>query len=239
MYREIKKKILILENRKPFPPEIKAYMEEVSFHDWIYSSLRLDGSAITKQNVTKIMKGEFVVSVNLMEHSCIRNYIEAIKLISVLVDMKNELSEKVLLQIYQVLFPEHTEVYRTNNPVLIELQYNPPHFKEIEEQMELLFDWLSEEDATNPIRKATYLHNKIIEIYPFGAHSAIMARMALLYYLIQHGFPPISLDISESQYNDAMYHYLKTENPESFYQVVERGVYNQLEVMLQLTSSYR
>jgi len=239
MYREIKKKLLILENRKPFPPEIKTYIEEVSFHDWIYSSLHLDGSAISKQDVIKIMKGEFVVSVNLMEHSQIRNYMEAIRRIYLLEGMKNELDEKLLIQIFKVLFPEESEIYRTNNPVLLELCYNPPHFKEIEEQMELLFGWMNEEMMSNPIRKAAYLHNKIIEIYPFGSHSASMARMALLYDLIQHGFPPISLAMSESQYNDALCHYLKTEDIEPFYQAVERGVYNQLEVMLQLTSPYR
>lgn len=239
MYREIKKKILILENRKPFSSEITAYMEEISHIDWIYSSLHLDGSAITKESVTKIRKGEFVVDVNLMEHSMIRNYSEAIRLCFILVGMGTEFSEKTLIKLYKALFPEEEVLYRSNNPVLVELGYNPPHFKEIGEQMELLFDWMMREAMNNPIRKATYLHNKLIEIYPFGDRSAIMARMALLYELIKNGFPPIALAMGESEYNDAMRSYLKTENPELFYKIVERGIYNQLEVMLQLTAIQR
>ncbi len=239
MYREIKKKHLILENRKPFPPEIESYMRETSFHNWIDSSMRLDGSLVCRQDVLRIMKGEFVVSVNVIEHSQIQNYREAIREIYLSVDMKNELDEKLLEQLYCILFPKEEEIYRSNNPVLFELRYNPPHFKEIREQMELLFDWLNENKTENPIRTASYLHHKIVEIYPFGFRSKAMARMALLYILVQNGFPPIALSVSETEYNETLQCYLKNEEIEPFYQVVERGVYNQLEIMLQLTAPCR
>ncbi|MEG1583908.1 MAG: hypothetical protein RR361_02500, partial [Anaerovorax sp.] len=60
MFREIKKKIIILENRKPYTREILAYMEEFNMVDWIHSSLKLDGSSLSREAVSKILKGELI-----------------------------------------------------------------------------------------------------------------------------------------------------------------------------------
>lgn len=76
--------------------------------------------------------------------------------------------------------------------------------------MELLFTWLhSGASQTNPIEKAAYLHNKIIEIYPYKTDSEAIARIAAQYHLIQNGFPPILWNISEQEYYDAIRLYLR------------------------------
>lgn len=237
MFREIKKKKLILENRKPYTREISEYIDEINMVDWIFTSMRLDGSNISKSGVQKIAKGEFLVNVTVNDHATIGHYQEAIKLAYDMADMEIELDEKYLYRFYQILAnPEKLE-YRRTNPILVMLDYNPPHPSEIDEQMEILFQWMNANDfESNPILRAAYLHNKLVEIYPFETCSEAVARMAMYYELIRNGFPPVLLNLSEQEYYAAIRSYLKKEEIQPLYEPLERGIYNKLEVMMQLTA---
>ncbi|MGI6734533.1 MAG: Fic family protein [Anaerovoracaceae bacterium] len=237
MYREIKKKKLILDNRKPYRKEVSQFLDELNRLDWIYSSMRLDGSNLSRASVERILKGEFLIDVSVKDHSTISNYKNVIDQIYDMVEMDFYLNEKYLFKLYQTLTNETESEYRKFNPVLRMISYNPPHFYEIEEQMELLFNWLhSGASETNPIEKAAYLHNKLIEIYPYKTDSEAMARIAAQYHLIRNGLPPILWNISEQEYYDAIHLYLKNENIQPIYDVLERGVFNKLEIMMQLTA---
>jgi len=237
VFREIKKKKLILDNRKPYTKETAEYIDEINHIDWIYSSLRLDGSSIGKTDVQKIVKGEFLVDVTINDHSAIGNYQDAIKLAYDMADMEIELTEKYLFRFYQILAnPERLE-YRRTNPILVMLDYNPPHPSEIEEQMDILFQWMNTNDfQSNPILRAAYFHNKLVEVYPYESHSESVARMAMYYELIRNGYPPVLLNLREPEYYEAIRGYLKKEEIQPLYEPLERGVYNKLEIMMQLTA---
>jgi len=237
VYREIKKKKLILDNRKPYTKETAEYINELNLTDWIYTCMRLDGSAIGKASVLKILKGNFIVEASVGDHTAVANYRDAIRIAYAMAEMGNELNEKVLFQFYEILAdPENLE-YRRTNPVLLMLDYIPPHPSEIEEQMDILFQWMNTNDFQgNPILRAAYIHNKLVEIYPFETHSEAVARMAMYYELIRNGYPPVLLNLSESEYYSAIGSYLKKEEIQPLYEPLERGVYNKLEIMMQLTA---
>lgn len=237
MFREIKKKKLILDNRKPYSREAIKLIEEINGIDWIYSSMYLDGSNLSKAAVGRILKGEFLTDVSVKDHSIVSNYKEVIKAVGHMADMDYYLNEKYMFKLYKLLADTDVPEYRKQNPILRMLDYNPPHFKEIEDQMEMLFIWLhSQVYQTNPIEKAAYLHNKIIEIYPFEFYSEAMARLAAQYHLISNGLPPILWNTSEQEYYDSIKPYIKNEEIQPIYNLLERGVYNKLEVMMQLTA---
>ena len=237
MFREIKKKKLILENRKPYHDDVRSTLEEMDRIDWIYSSLRLDGSPLRRTEAERIIKGEFLIDVPVSEHAAIGNFSDTLRLLYDMAGMNISLDEKYLYKIHASLTNEETEEYRRNNPVLRMISYNPPHFNAIEEQLTILFRWLSSDTSEmNPMEKAAYLHNKLIEIYPFENGSEATARAAAQYLLITEGFPPILWNISEQEYYDAIRLYLKNEEIAPIREVLERGVYNKLDVMLQLTS---
>ncbi len=237
MFREIKKKRLILDNRKPYTQESAAYIQELNTLDWIYSSIRLDGKSISKENVLRIIKGEFVTECSIDEHLEVRNYCDTIKLAEDMKEMSIELSVTYIFKLYQALAKPDFLNYRRSNPVLREIDYIPPHFNEIDEQMEIMIQWLKTEDVgVNPIMKAAILHNKFIEIYPFEHHSESMARMVMQYELIRNGLPPVMIQMSEQEYNKAVLDFLKTEDTMPLYEMLLRGVYNKLEVLLQLTA---
>lgn len=237
MFREIKKKKLILENRKPYTLEAAEYIEELNLVDWIYTSMRLDGSSIAKTSVQRILKGEFLINVSVKDHSLVGIYQSAIRLAYDMAELDIDLNESYLFRFYQILSDPVKQEYRRTNPVLFMLEYNPPHPSEIEEQMDILFQWLGEADfQSNPILRAAYLHNKLVEIYPFETHSEAVARMAMYYELIRNGYPPIMLNLSESEYYSAIKSYLKKEEIQPLYEPLERGIYNKLEIMMQLTA---
>ncbi len=237
MFREIKKKKLILDNRKPYTKETAEYIDEINLVDWIYTSLKLDGSGIGKTSVQKIAKGEFLVDVSIRDHSAIGNYQDAIRLANDMAVMEIELTEKYLFRFYQILAnPEKLE-YRRTNPILVMLDYIPPHPSEIEEQMDILFQWMNTNDFQgNPILRAAYLHNKLVEVYPYETCSEAVARMAMYYELIRNGYPPVLLNLNEPEYYSAIRSYLKKEEIQPLYEPLERGVYNKLEIMMQLTA---
>lgn len=238
MFREIKKKKLILDNRKPYSKETAEYIREMNLADWIYTSMRLDGSAISKDSVQRIIKGAFIPEVSVKDHSAVGNYEEAIRLAYDMADMKMELDEKYLFRFYQILANAERPEYRRTNPVLLMLDCVPPHPSEIQEQMEILFQWMRENDFEgNPIRRAAYLHNKLVEVYPYESCSEAVARMAMYYELIRDGYPPVFLNLSETEYYSAIRSYLKKEEIQPLYEPLERGVYNKLEVMMQLTAN--
>lgn len=237
MYREIKKKKIILEYRKPFTKEVSSLLFELDRADWIYSSIRLDGNNLSRQQIERILKGDFVIDVSVSHHAALGNYQETIRMLYDMAEMDVYLSEKILMKIYESLFKPSFPDFRKSNPILRMLSYNPPHFKEIEEQMELLFDWFYKDNYTlNPIEKAAFMHNKLIEIYPFEPGSEAIARVAAQYILLLEGFPVILWNISEQEYYDAIRLYLKNEDITPIYDVLERGVYNKLLIMLQLTA---
>lgn len=249
MYREIKKKVLILNNRKPYSEEITSYIGEMNQMDWITSCLRLSGMPVTQESVQKIIKGELLIDISLKNHQLIHRYVDVLKQIQNMREMGTELTEKGLLQLYEILFEPEPEtdgegrytLYRRNNPVLVEWAYNPPHFNDVKEQMDILFQWLAVEQGIanpdmNPIHRAAALHNKMVEIYPFGENSVVMARVSMLYELMTAGFPPPRLTMSEQEYNGVIVLYLKKEDNMPLYDAVLKGVYNQLELMVQLTA---
>lgn len=249
MYREIKKKLIILNNRKPFPEETAQYIGEMCQIDWIASCLRLSGIPVSREDVDKILRGELLVNISLKTHQLVHRYVELIRHIQSMQEMETELSPETLLEIYEFLLepqpdfePEQGKsYYRRNNPVLFEWHYNPPHFNEIQEQMELAFHWLDcvkqqVDPDMNPFRRAAILHNKIVEIYPFGDSTATIARAAVLYELMAAGYPPIRLSVSEQEYNRAIELYLKKDESGLLADAIERGVFDQLELMVRLTA---
>lgn len=237
MFREIKKKKVILDNRKPFSIEAVALIKEMNAIDWIYSSLRLDGSDLSEESVGRIIKGEFVIEACVSSHAAVSNYEETIRFLYGMVDMGIYLNEEYIMKIYQSLVKPKVLEYRKNNPVLHMLDYNPPHFKEIEELIKQFFYWYhSDVYQFNPIEKAAFIHNKIVEIYPFEICSEALARTLAQYHLISNGLPPVFWNICEQEYYEAIHLYLKKEEIQPIYDVLERGVYNKLEVMLQLTA---
>jgi len=237
MFREIKQKLIILENRKPWHSQIYEYINELNMIDWVYSSMRMDGSILTKSQVERILKGAFIQDASLNEHAVIERHRHLFNAFNDMLGMSYSLNKKMILSFAQKLTENDNVRYRRENPVLVSLNYNPPHPSEIQEQMEFLMNWFYSDDMeSNPILKAATLHHRIIEIYPFESCSEAVARAAMYYFLMEKGYPTFELGLSEREYNISIMEYLKKENVGPFYKAIEHSLFNKMEVLMQLTA---
>lgn len=236
MIEKIAEKFVLLSKKKPFSPQIQRYLCGACRMEWIWCCLHLDGSAVSREQIEQIIEGGLVRDISLGEYSLIDRYWGLFRKIDTLLGLTTELSETVLLKLYDELFPGN-EGYRRGNPILLQWNYNPPHFKDVGDSMRELFHWYARaEYPGNPLMKAAVLHQKMMVLYPFGEDTGVMARLALLYHLMFCGLYPFMLNLSESEYNDTICLYLKDQDAGPLYRAVERGVYNRLEVLLQMAA---
>ncbi len=151
--------------------------------------------------------------------------------------MDSEVSLKIIEKFYEIMCEGEGAMLRRSNPTLFTLDYNPPHWKDIERLLEEFIKWTYEQAPDgNEIMKAAYMHNKLIEIYPFEFYSESVATLLMYYSLMKDGYPVFELRLSEPEYNTAVMNYLKSHDIEPFYKALERSIYNKLEVLLQLTA---
>jgi len=245
MYSEIQRKLTLVQSRKPYEDRLTRFLKETDQTDWIFSCLRLSGSALTRESVQKILKGELVTDVALADHLKLHNYVDAMKRLDGMREMQYDLlSHSGMKKLYQAVYDEEPQ-YRRRDPVLHQWDHLPPHFTELEEQMSLLYsqvdDWkdgaeLSDGSRSNPLLQACCLHMRLLEVYPFGEETEDLARFALLYEMTRAGFPVTVISMSEQEYNICIMDYLKTGDIRPFYRAMERAVYNKLEVILQITA---
>ncbi|WP_164914349.1 Fic family protein [Aminipila luticellarii] len=238
MYQQILEKKLILDSRKPYSTEVRKQIKEMGRCDLIYTSLHLDGSPIKKEQLQRILQGDVVPEVTLNDHVAIERYLDTLTLMENLMGMESDVSLKVIEELHGMSCGTDRTVWRKSNPILYTLDYNPPHWQEIREKMEQFIKWsyqAEEKLAGNILLKAAYLHHKMIEIYPFEQNSESTARLVLYYSLLRDGYPIFELRLSESEYNTSIIEYLKHKNIEPFYKAVERGIFNKLDVLLQMT----
>ncbi|MCL1808545.1 MAG: Fic family protein [Clostridiales bacterium] len=237
MFREIKKKLIILENRKPYSSETNKYIQEIDMADWIHSSLRLDGCALSRHEVETILRGDLVADASLDDHVIVERYGGLFKSAGDSLAISSCLSKEMMFSFQSRLAGGERAHYRKGNPVLLSINHNPPHPSEIEEQMDILMNWFYSEDMeANPILKAVCLHHRIIETYPFDMYSEAVARAAMFYFLMERGYPVFEISMSEQEYNRSVIEYLKKEDPQPFYQEAERSLLNKMELLIQLTA---
>jgi Fic family protein len=236
MYREIKTKQTILDNRKPYSSETNAYIQEMNLLDWIQSSMRLDGSTLGRAEIRMILNGEYIRDASLTDHVLVERYKELIKSANDMLAMSYTLNKEMILGFHQKLMGDGASRYRTMNPVLVSLNHNPPHPSEIQEQMELLMNWFYSDDMEKtPLMKAVCLHLRLIEIYPFDKYSEAIARSSMYYYLMEKGLCPFEIKMTDQEYNIAVIQYLQREDIEPFYMEAEKSLLNKMEVLVQLT----
>lgn len=239
MIQEILNKKIILDNRKPYSIDKRKQLKKMDYCDFIYTSLHLDGSIVNKNQVNRILDGEFVVEATVSDHLAIENYIETLSFMENIMELESDISLKIIEDIHDVSNGAEGPIWRRSNPILYTLDYNPPHWQEIKEKMDEFIKWTYVADDQlkgNKILKAAYLHNKLIEIYPFEYNSEATARMVMFYSLMRDGYPIFELRLGESEYNSVVIDYLKNKNIEPFYKAIERGIFNKLDVMMQITT---
>ena len=169
MLREIRKKLVILHNRRPFPEQVRSYLADLEKREWLYMNLRLSGSSLRPEDVDTVLQGGCVLSAPIEEHLMITRLEELRQYIYRLSDMEADLSLQMIRDMHTILTGSAAKEFRKGSPVLLEYGASPLLPGEIPGEMAGLVDFAGrQETGENPFQKAARLHNRCIEIYPYS-----------------------------------------------------------------------
>jgi Fic family protein len=185
--------------------------EQLDLLDFVWSDLRLDGSALTREGVASIIGGELVHNISIAESSEVRCHELAMSTFRGLLHMQVSLDRASLEQIAESWGDFFDMGFRRGSPVLPHLGFTPPHYGDIPKLIDELFRYvraaLGEKDTAS---RAARIHNGLIYIYPFAEHSEMVARAAMQYELLCGGLPVVDIGLSEQAYNTLVSESIRT-----------------------------
>jgi len=243
MIREIRKKMLILSNRMPFSDIAQNCFLDMERKEWIVSNMVLEGSALSSRQITALVSGGYILEASVGDHVMVD------RLDSLLAAMRKYSAQKrpldlALIKAFKNIFDGEEEnndrEYRRKNMMMPELDYVAKLPAEIPEAMEKLGRYLREKAAVPQGSRETFetavkIHNSIIEIMPYDENDKVLARAAMLYFLMQRGYPAVLPELKETDYNELIYRYLKTGSSWTFEEAIIEAILTRLELMIQLT----
>ncbi|MCR5482524.1 MAG: Fic family protein [Clostridia bacterium] len=239
MFREIKKKKLILENRRPYKKGVADAIREMDFLDWIQTSLRIDGSSLSREQVREMFLNGPVTSATVFECSLIENLKHLISKAFDMQSMNLRVTDTVIAEAYNIISSGSEPVLRRDCSPVAGFGHIPPATAAIPEQLDIFTHFINtsqDEYSSNPLEKAAQIHNRFIEIYPFPKWNEELARFFMFYYLLCRGYPAFILGFSGSEYTAAVKAYLEKNDSSLFYGAIERAVFSKLDALMHLTA---
>ena len=154
-------------------------------------------------------------------------------------EMGNYLDKHFLISGYRILSEDEDGYFRKSNPVLYSFNHVPVYSTDIEEKLDdAMRRVYSPKAGNNIILKAMYIHNKLIDIYPFQEYSAELAIFAMNYYLMENGITPINMPIDRREYFSIVADCLKGQRQEEFYNFLCNAVYDKMEGTIDACREY-
>ncbi len=242
MLRTIKKRIIMLGNRMPFAPEKQKYFEDVERLEWIYNNLVLEGCSLTKPQIHDVMDGIMPQSIAIEEPIMVEAlrsifdemYFLAEKGIKPCVEMLGYYNHLITGMDKDAEYRKTTEMVHHWDCVAI----HPAEIPQKIEELEALFGESVTIDAMTEscFEMAEKIHDKVIEIMPYGEKDGLLARVMTTYFLMEKGYPAVAPDMKEQDYNNAVTKMLKTGELQGLGELYKKGILAHLELMIQLTA---
>lgn len=239
MIRKIRKNLVILQNRRPFAPQTKAYLESVEQLDWLYLNLKLDGSPLSREQIHGILHGDCVSDARVSDHVLISRLDEARKRLYECAEARLPIGPELILGLAGLLAGTDREsgLLRKTTPHLIEYGYTPPLPSELPEALDAYVAFANhKKDFEDPFDKAAQLHFRMIELYPFRENNGFLARLLMEYHLLREGYPLSVFDPDESSYNRAVIAWLKKRENDALAEALKKACLARTEFMMRLTA---
>ena len=254
VYREINKRKIIIENRKPYSRSVTERINRMNLLDFIYTSMRLSGCAATREMIEAMMNGEIFSDMSLGEHARTLRYRQLLSEMQSMCEMRTSLSLDVIARIYCIITGEDEMKFRDRDDTTeFGYDYNPPDAAEIDIRLKVLLNWIGRdggvyenqnalvtddlsEAPSDFILRAAYLHNRFIEICPYKEDNAEIARAIMYYYLMYKGHGVFALDISTEDYLEDIMIFLKSGDVTPFYKVLECSLDEATKKLMEITA---
>ena len=218
---------------------LKSAVREVNKIDMIRASLIVRNPNHESIPIDRILDGDLPKDVPVKDYVFIENFCNLIRVAYNCLEMGNYLDKHFLISGYRILYENGDGYFRKSNPVVYSFNHVPAYSADIEEKLDdAMRRVYSPEAGNNVVLKAMYIHNKLIDIYPFQEYSAELAIFAMNYYLMENGITPVSLPIDRRDYFSIVADCLKGQRQEDLYNFLCKTVYDKMEGTIDACREY-
>ena len=218
---------------------LRSAVHEVNRIDMVRAAMILRSTNHEKIPVEKILDGELPKEVAVKDYVFIENFNNLVRMAFSNLEMGNSLDKHLLINGYRLLSEDPNGYFRKSNPVVYAFNHVPPHAVDVEDRLvDCLRRVYGRDSGHNVALKAMYVHNKIIDIYPFDDFNAELAIFGMNYYLLENGLMPIGRSISRQEYQTQVSDCLKGIHQERFYDFLCGAIYDKMNGTLEACREY-
>lgn len=218
---------------------LRSAVREVNRIDMVRAALIVRNQAHDRVPVEKILEGELPQEVSVKDYVFISNFSDLVRISFSNMEMGNSLDKHLLIQGYRILSENENGYFRKTNPVVYSFNHVPPHAVDVEARLDDCIRKVYSRDAgDNVVLKAMYIHNKIIDIWPFDDNNAELAIFALNYFLMENGLAPISMSLDRQDYLNMVTDCLKGVRQEALYDYLCEEVDEKMRATLDACREY-
>ena len=218
----------------PFPEGVKTLKRRSDLLDFTYSDMRLFGSTLTRHGVRMILEGNTIASAPVFEHRLCEAHKRLLLKFMDKLDMRLEVDTVLLNEFCTVLTGLENPVFRQGEPLLYHLGFVPGDDESISKDLAKMFSAIKRDDVKDFCLKAALVHLGVVKVYPYeGGVSEMAARAAMQYTLMQAGFFPVDIGVSEPDYNRVTANGIRTGDAEEFAGLLRAAIFKKLCFLLE------
>ena len=218
-------------------------MEEYFDINYTYESNRIEGNTLTLQETALVMnEGLTIGGKSMREHLEVINHAEAIDFVRKLIESKEKLTRRTLLEIHRLVLKEidkeNAGVYRKVSVKIGGSSHVPPQPFLLDKLIEDFFQHFRRfENQLHPVILAAEMHERLVSIHPFIDGNGRTGRLLMNFILLSSGYTRANIkgdNSSRLAYYQALENVQTDNDPEPFYLLVIREVKRSLEEHLEL-----
>ncbi|MCK4732962.1 MAG: Fic family protein [Methanophagales archaeon] len=198
LFVRIQRKSERLDAHRPLPETAMRKLRDELRLLHTYHSNAIEGNTLSLQETKLVLaEGLTIGGKSIREHLEATNNAEAFDLIEAIAKEKREIDHITIQRIHEVVtrgIDADAGKYRVHNVRITGATKTPPDFSKVYLRIDDLIESLKDtEKREHPIKTATFLHHKLVEIHPFADGNGRVARLLTNLYLMKEGYPPIVL----------------------------------------------
>ncbi len=161
---------------------------------YTYNSNKIEGNTLTlKETDIVINEGITIAGKSMREHLEAINHSDAIQFVKHVVQEKNGINERIVLQIHNLVLrgidADNAGKYRNVQVMIKGSKHMPPQPFLVPKQMEDYFLWYNaNKNKLHPIILAAEMNERLVTIHPFIDGNGRTSRLVMNLILLQHGF---------------------------------------------------
>jgi len=213
-----------IDDMRPLPADVEGRIMQTLHRSWNYHSMQLDSNKLNSGQITAFLTEDTIAKgKQLKDHLEIRGHIDAINFLSSIAKETRLMNEADIRNLHKIILVEPYDIQvqtadgltTTKRITLGEYKTLPNHAKtttgeiyyystpeETPAKMLALMEWYAETSAKSeihPVIVAALFHHKFVSIHPFDDGNERLSRILMNLILMQSGFPPVIINLDESQ----------------------------------------